>query len=266
MLERLPHSHRTICAGDFNSHLSTEAWKDHELTGKRGLQTPTSRLGHHLVEFVQENNLHIVDRRIPCKLRGIWWNASNKKWYENDTFLSDGIFTPGAWHRLTTRTIAGCDHRAKALEMNMMGRHVQWHKPKKEGEVELNAFGEGKNRHRIRWDQTRGGSDLAAEAKHLYHDELRKNYAAKKVRTVLHVWTAVRTTILGAAFCYGKRWPHCSLIKQIKYAVAARCPPTCRATARIKTKFRRQKKGRSFLQQLMQSQRKTGRTSYESSS
>ena len=179
MLERLPNSHRTICAGDFNSHLSAEAWKDNELTGKRGLRTPTSGRGNHLIEFVQENNLHIVDRHMPCRRRGAWWNASNKKWYENDVFLSDGIFTPGAWHRLTTRTIAGCDHRAKALEMNMMGRHVQWHKPKKEGEVELDAFGKVKNRHRIRWDQTRGGSDLAAEAKQLYHDGLRESYAAK---------------------------------------------------------------------------------------
>ena len=147
MLERLPPSHRTICAGDFNSHLSADAWKDHELTGKRGLQTNSTGKSGQFVEFIQENNLHVVDRHIPCRRRGTWWNASKKKWYENDVFLSDGIFAPGAWRNMSTRTIAGCDHRAKSLEMNMMGRHVQWHKPLKEDEVELDAFGEAKHRH-----------------------------------------------------------------------------------------------------------------------
>ena len=86
---------------------SKNANEEFGIAGSRGLDTPSTRRAYQMVEFMASQSLSIVDRHFACHRRGTWWNASNKKWYENDVFLTKGTIGMKSISKLKTCTMAG---------------------------------------------------------------------------------------------------------------------------------------------------------------
>ena len=159
-------------AGDFNSHFSKNANEEFGIAGSRGLDTPSTRRAYQMVEFMASQSLSIVDRHFACHRRGTWWNASNKKWYENEVFLTKGTIGMKSISKLKTCTMAGCDHRMKILHFCLPGRRPMWTKVSPEGkDVFIDGFGVSRTRGKIRWDVARGPSEDAEKRRDRFQIE-----------------------------------------------------------------------------------------------
>ena len=136
------------------------------------LDTPSTRRAYQMVEFMASQSLSIVDRHFACHRRGTWWNASNKKWYENDVFLTKGTIGMKSISKLKTCTMDGCDHRMKILHFCLPGRRPMWTRVAPEGkDVFIDGFGVTRMRGKIRWDVARGPSEGAEKRQERFQIE-----------------------------------------------------------------------------------------------
>ena len=125
-----------------------------------------------MVKFMASQSLSIVDRHFACNRRGTWWNASNKKWCENDVFMMKGTIDFKSVSKLKTCTMAGCGHRMKILRFCLPGRRPKWTRVSPEGkDVFIDGFGVTCERGKIRWGVAPGPCEGAEKRRERFQIE-----------------------------------------------------------------------------------------------
>mmetsp|Transcript_73708 Transcript_73708/g.208752 ORF Transcript_73708/g.208752 Transcript_73708/m.208752 type:complete len:1462 (+) Transcript_73708:383-4768(+) len=180
MVQKVPKGVKFVCGGDFNSHLGPRLDGGSEWQGAHTLPTPTAAKSGDLVTWGLSNCLTHVDSHLACKRRGTWWNGVAKKWYENDVFVSSIAFQRHNWRQLRTVDIFGCDHRGKVVRLCLPSRPrrggaalagtvaTQGPQQVPRGHFVSGFDGSLKRKNKIRWDQARGPSAAAAQARAEY--------------------------------------------------------------------------------------------------